>query len=176
MTSPSEDELRRLTDDTRRADAIESRRRELWLRRQAEEEGTFHGILVDLAERQGTMAMQTRAGRVVRGRAVTLGADFVALAGAQDGTVLVPLQMVTAVSPEPGTLPSAGDRAETTSTSFANAVADLAADRPTVTVYTHGSGRVTGTLWSVGQDFGVVRAPAGDTYVPFAAVNDLTWL
>ena len=44
-----------------------------------------------------------------------------------------------------------------------------------MTLHTTAGGRVAGTLWSVGRDFGVVRAPAGDTYVPFTAVNDLTW-
>lgn len=173
--APFDDDLRRFTDEARRIDAVESRRRQQWLRRQAEDEGTFHGLLVDLTERQGALAFQTRAGRVVRGRAVTLGADFIAIVGAQDGTALVPLSMVVAVSPEPGTVPSVGDRPETTTATLAATLADLAAERPTVTLHTTASGRVAGTLWSAGQDFGVVRAAAGDTYVPFIAVNDLTW-
>jgi hypothetical protein len=172
---PSDDDLRRLTDDARRADAVASRRREQWLPRQAEDEGTFHGLLVDLSERQGPLALQTVVGRLLRGSVATLGTDFVALSGAPDGTILVPLTMVTAVSPEPGTAPTVGDRFEATTAAFAAVVADLAGDRPTVTLHTTAGGRVAGTLWSVGRDFGVVRAPAGDTYVPFTAVNDLTW-
>jgi len=167
-------DLRNFTDEVRRADAVASRRREMWLRRQAEDEGTFHGLLVDLAERQGTLAFHTPAGRVVRGRPVTLGADFIAISGAPDGTALVPLPMVQAVSPEPGATTSVGDRPETTSATFASTLADLAADRPPVTVHTTAAVRVAGRLWSTGRDFGVVRAPAGDTYVPFSAVNDIT--
>lgn len=167
-------DLRRFTDEVRRADAVASRRREMWLRRQSEDEGTFHGLLVDLAERQGSMAFHTRAGRVVRGLAVTLGADFIAISGAPDGTSLVPLSMVMAVSPEPGTTTSVGDRPEKTTATFAGTLADLAAGRPPVTLHTTAAGRAAGRLWSVGRDFGVVRAPVGDTYVPFSAMNDIT--
>lgn len=171
----SDRDLRRLTDDARRADAVDSRRRQQWLRRQAEDEGTFHGLLVDLTEREAALALHTRAGRVVRGRPVTLGADFIAVEGAQNGTVVVPLAMLMSVSPEPGVAGSVGDRPETTSATFAATLGDLAAERPHVTLHTTAAGRVAGTLWSVGQDFGVVRSPSGDTYVPFNSVNDLSW-
>jgi hypothetical protein len=176
MPSPSDRDLQELTDEVRRADAVESRRREMWLRRQAEEEGTFHGMLIDLTERQGAMAVRTVGGPVVRGRVATLGADFVAVTGAGGGTTLVPLSVVTAVSPEPGTTPTVGDRPESTTATFAVTVAELVADRPSVTVHTVGGDRLAGALWTVGQDLLVVRAdPTADTYVPFTAVNDLTW-
>lgn len=176
MPSPSDRDLQQLTDEVRRAEAVDSRRREMWLRRQAEEEGTFHGMLVDLTERQGALAVGTVGGALVRGRVITLGVDVVAIGGATGGTTLVPLSVVTAVTPEPGTAPTVGDRPESTTATFAVTVAELAAERPSVTLHTTGAGRVSGTLWTVGRDFLVVRAErAADTYVPFTAVNDLTW-
>lgn len=175
MTDPTERDLRRLTDDARRADAVERRRREQWLRRQAEDEGTYHGLLIDLTERAAVLALHTAAGRVVRGRATALGADFLAVSGAQERTALVPLVNLVAVSPEPGAAPTVGDRPEATSATFASTLSDLVAERPQVTVHTTGASRVAGALWSVGRDFVVVRGLSGDTYVPFAAVNDLSW-
>lgn len=175
MTNPSEEHLRAFTDQARRDDAAETRRREQWLRRQAEEDGTFHGLLVDLTERRAALAVHTSAGRVVRGHPVVLGLDFVAIAGPQQGTTLVPLAMVVGVSPEPGSAPSVGDRPEATAATFAGALADLATDRPHVSIHTGPAGSTAGTLWSTGRDFATVRSSSGDLYVPFAAVNDLTW-
>lgn len=175
MTAPTDRDLQELTDDLRRADAVASRRREMWLRRQAEEEGTFHGMLVDLTERQGSLALHTRAGRVLRGPIATLGADFIGIRGARGQTGLVPLSMVTSVGPEPGTAATVGDRAVTTTATFDVTVADLAAERPPALVHTTGAERAAGRLWTVGRDFLVVRSePVVDRYVPFDAVNDLT--
>ncbi len=176
MTTPTDRDLLQLTDDLRRADAVESRRREMWLRRQAEEEGTFHGMLVDLTERQGSLALHTLAGRVLRGPIATLGADFIGIRGARGQTGLVPLAVVTSISPEPGTAATVGDRAVAGTATLDVTVANLAAERPPALVHTTGTERASGRLWTVGRDFLVVRSDSAvDRYVPFAALNDLTF-
>lgn len=167
-------EIQTFVDETRRAEAAEARRREEWLRRQSEEEGTFHGLLVDLTERGTLVAVHTRACRVVRGSIVVLGADFLVVTASRS-TSLVPLHAVVGVTPEPGSPTSLGDRPLTTSSTFTGALADLAVDRPRVNVHTSQTEGVSGTLWSLGRDFMAVRSPAGDTYMPFDAVNDLRW-
>lgn len=168
-------DLQTFVDEARRSEAAEARRREQWLRRQSEEEGTFHGLLVDLTERATALAVHTRADRVVRGHPVVLGADFLVVEGTNRSTSLVPLHMVVGVTPEPGSPSTLGDRPQTTTGTLARALADLVVDRPQVDLHTSQTRRVSGTLWSLGHDFVTVRSPAGDTYVPLAAVNDLIW-
>ena len=172
---PLDRALRDLTDEQRRADAVAARRREQWLRRQSEEEGTFHGVLTDLAERGPLLAVHTRSTRVARGALHTLGHDFLALAGPAGERTVVPLAVVTSVHPEPGTAATVGDRADHTSATLDVALAALAGDRPPVTVHTAAGDRISGRLWWVGRDVAAVRGPnATESYIPLAALNDLT--
>jgi hypothetical protein len=176
---PLDRALRDLTDDQRRSDAVAARRREQWLRRQSEEEGTFHGVLTDLAERGPLLAVRTRSARVARGSLCTLGHDFLALRGPTGERTVIPLAVVTSVHPEPGTQATVGDRAgHTTQHTVATldvALAGLAADRPPVTVHTAAGDRITGRLWWVGRDVAAVRVGnSTESYIPLNAVNDLT--
>jgi hypothetical protein len=55
------------------------------------------------------------------------------------------------------------------------ALAALAGDRPPVTVHTAAGDRISGRLWWVGRDVAAVRGPnATESYIPLAALNDLT--
>jgi hypothetical protein len=103
---PLDRALRDLTDEQRRADAVAARRREQWLRRQSEEEGTFHGVLTDLAERGPLLAVHTRSTRVARGVA-HLGHDSWPRRPGRERTV-VPLAVVTSVHPGPARRPPSG--------------------------------------------------------------------
>jgi hypothetical protein len=176
---PLDRALRDLTDDQRRADAVVARRREQWLRRQSEEEGTFHGVLTDLAERGPLLAVRTRSARVARGALCTLGHDFLTLRGPTGERTVVPLGVVTSVHPEPGTATTVGDRAgpaaERTAATLDVILAELAAERPPVTVHTTAGDRITGRLWWVGRDVAAVRGGnTTESYIPLTAVNDLT--
>src|SRR5262245_6119327 len=82
--------LDRWVAEARVDEAARRRSRERWLRRQAEEESTVAGVLVDLLERGRPVTVHTRQGRRHHGEVRALGADFVAVATGQ-GTVLVAL-------------------------------------------------------------------------------------
>src|SRR5690349_1871223 len=95
---------------TRVDDAAMARSRMRWLVRQAAEDGTFTGVLVDLAERGEPVVVTTTAGRRHRGTVRAMGADFVALALSSGAIVLVALDAIAAVRTRPGVASVAGDR------------------------------------------------------------------
>ncbi|CAN5733752.1 hypothetical protein BH10ACT1_BH10ACT1_00510 [soil metagenome] len=169
-----EADVRSLTDQQRAADAADARRREHSLRAQAAEDGTFAGVLVDLAERGQQLAVSTLAGRVVRGVVHAVGADFVALRspGGEEG--LVPLDAVTAVRAEPGSTPTVGDRAVQVLATLAGSLAELAVDRPWISLHTRQGEAVVGQLRRAGRDVLSVRTDGGaTTYLPLANLNDV---
>lgn len=176
MSSPTDRALQELTDQGRATDAAEARRRRRSLIDQAGEEGTFAGVLIDLAERRAVVAVHTRAGRLLRGTVVAIGADYLGLVGARHDTTWVPMHAVTGVRPEPGTRATVGDRSDHVATSWQAVLVELAVARPDVALYTVGGDRIPGRLWSAGQDLVVVRTAAAGSgsYVPMASVNDLT--
>src|SRR5688500_9679971 len=69
--------------------AASSRARERWLRAAADEEATFGGVLLDLAERGAPVVVAGRAGRRHRGVVRAVGADFCLLRSADGGEVLL---------------------------------------------------------------------------------------
>ncbi|MCB0976708.1 MAG: hypothetical protein KDB02_04550 [Acidimicrobiales bacterium] len=174
MSSPLDRELQELTDRTRAENAASARRHQRSLLSQASEEGTFRGVLVDLAERQVSVAVHTSAGRILQGTIRALGSDYVGLIGTRDDPTLVPLRSVTGLRPEPGTRPTVGDRSQRWASSWNAALVDLVADRPLVSLHTSGGDRIQGRLWTVGQDVVAVRLQPGvSSYVPIEAINDL---
>jgi hypothetical protein len=177
VPTPSDHQIRALTDQVRRADAASSRRREQWMRQQAEEEATFHGLLIDLAEGRADVTVHTRAQRRLAGRLVVVGNDLIVLAGDRGGErTFVPLPAVTTVRPGVETTPALGDRtaSRTGTATFEAAMVDLAADRPPVCVHTVDGERTTGTLRRVGRDYLAVQtAPSSEVAVRFPAVNDV---
>lgn len=171
---PLDAPLRDLTDRQRADDAAEARRRGRWLRRQAEEEGSLAGVLLDLGERDQAIALSTVTGRTLRGVIRTIGADFVGLRGPGGEGSLVPLLALTAIRTEPGATGTVGDRVVAVDTSLGAVLADLAADRPWVALHTVAGEGVAGELLSAGTDVLRVRSPAGaTTYVPLATLADV---
>ena len=85
------DEVERWAAEARARDAADSRVRERWLRRQAEDEAAFAGLLVDLAERGVAVIVTTSGGRHHVGRVEAVGTDFVAMATTGARTTLVSL-------------------------------------------------------------------------------------
>lgn len=171
---PVDRELRDLTDHQRATSAAETRRREHWLRLQAADEGSFGGVLVDLAEQDRLLAVSTLTGRTLRGVIGTIGADFVGLRSPTGESVLVPLHAFTAIRTEPGSASTVGDRAERVGASLAAVLHDLSGERPWVLVHTADGEAVAGELRGVGRDLVLLRSTNGDTtYVPLAAVADV---
>lgn len=160
---------------TRVDDAATARSKARWLARQAEEEGTLAGVLVDLGERGEPVVVTTLAGRRFAGVVRALGVDFVALGARSGATVLVALPALASVRTRPGAAAVAGDRAVRVERRFAEVLAELAADRPAVVVGA-GATEVRGELRAVGKDVATLRVdgtPATAAYLPLPVASDV---
>lgn len=158
------------------ADAgVDTRRRERWLRVQAEEEATVVGVLADLAERGHAIALATRAARRHRGWVRLVGEDFVVVVTEQRSTVLVRLDAIAHVRTTPGTPALAGDRILHLEVGWADAVRILAEERPTVLAVPSGGPPCHGELRGVGADVLTLRLEGDGSrvYLPLAAVDEL---
>ena len=96
--------VERWAAEVRAREAADSRMRERWLRRSAEEEAELSGLLLDLAERRAPALVTTTSGRRHTGRLAAVGADFVALRSDDDRITLVALgalASVRATAPRP---------------------------------------------------------------------------
>jgi hypothetical protein len=173
------DGLARWAADARADEAARDRARERWLRRQAEEEGTLAGALLDLAERRAAVLVATAAGRRHRGTVVAVGADFVGLRGGRAAQVLVPLAAVAWVRPLEGDSAAPGDdRPLALEATLVEALDGLAARRPrTLVVPAAASEALTGELVAVGRDVVTLRLD-GDgrplAFVPVASVTEVS--
>jgi hypothetical protein len=164
--------LLRAVADVRVADAAAARARAHWLVRQAEEEGTLVGVLVDLAERGDRLVVSTTTGRRAAGTVQALGADFVALADGA-GLVLVALTALATVRTRPGAAAASGDRTERVERRLLDVLAELAGDRPPVVVGTVGD-EVRGTLRAVGRDVITIRMDGERPSTVYVAAGSIT--
>jgi hypothetical protein len=165
--------LERLAAETRADDAAADRRRAGWLGRQAEEEATLAGVLVDLAERREAVALTTIAGRTHRGWVRAVGRDFVALRADVGADVLARFDGIVRIATR-SRQAVVGDRALLLETDFATTVRSLGGLRLRVLVAA-GSEAVVGELRWVGLDVAAVRldGPGGLSYVPLATLTEL---
>jgi hypothetical protein len=171
--------LERWAVEVRIDDAVRRRTDERWLLQQAAEEGTFGGVLADLAERRAHVAVHTRSGGRHFGRIDVVGVDFVGVHGAAGSEALVALAAVSSLRTWPGEPGTLGDRTVSTQLSLAEVLARLAGERERVMVVHEKDHALNGTLQSVGDDV-VVLALDGDgggahgvAYLPLQAVGEL---
>jgi hypothetical protein len=158
-------------------DAARSRARTAWLARQAAEEGTFAGVLVDLAERGAAVVVHLHNGRRHRGVLTVVGRDFCGLRTGGGSDVLVADRGVASVRTLPGDAVTVGDRPVRTDLGFAETVAALADHRVRVLVVGHDADdAVAGELRSVGADVVTVRldGAGGTAYVSSSSVLELS--
>ena len=180
-------DLARLLADAA-ADAASSERSQARLLRQvAEEEATFVGVAVDLAERGTGVVVRTSSGRAHRGVLLAVGRDFVVVRdpSGHGAPAFVALAAVTTLRPQPGTggggLDTAGARSAPRDVSLAAVLTALAAERPRLQVgLVSGSDEpVAGELRSAGVDVLTVRLD-GDAglrvHVALAAVAEVLLL
>jgi hypothetical protein len=159
-------------------EAVEARAREAFLRRSAGEGATFTGVLLDLAEQGGAVALTLAGGRRHRGRLRAVGTDFVVLVTEQGSQVLVANRGVVAVRPDARRATLSGDRPLAMATGIAEVLSIVAEERPRVLVVAAGDPEgIAGELRAVGQDVLVLRLdgqgrPAA--YVPVANLVELT--
>ncbi len=133
------------------------RTRVAWLARQAGEESTFQGVLLDLAERGAPVVAELADTSSVRGVLRAVGRDLAIVEPAGGGTALLSLSALWAVRPSAGTAEVWGDRPIGESSTITQVLADWSEARPDVTMRTIG-GTVQGELLDVGADVAVIRA------------------
>jgi hypothetical protein len=157
-------------------DAADARTRERWLRQQAQESATVAGLMAGLVERRVAVALRTTNGHTHNGTLVGVGADYLALVGANRMT-FVPLDRVATVTPRPPTAAPASDERQPPTGRLAAVLAGLAAEGPPVTLMTGGE-TVAGVLAAVGADLLTIQrgdAAGGEVlYVPVASVAELS--
>jgi hypothetical protein len=167
--------LARWAAEARVDEAGAARARERWLRQQAEEEATMAGVLCDLAERRVPVVVDTIVGSRHRGMVSAVAADFVVLR-VERRDVLVALDAVAVVRPEPGVAAPVGDRPVDVGLRLTDALAYLVSERPRVLVLLRSGERVAGELRTIGRDVasieldGPARAAA---YVPVVAITEI---
>jgi hypothetical protein len=168
--------LERLAAETRADDAVDERRRAGWLGRQAEEEATLAGVLVDLAERGGAIVVTTTAGRNHRGRVRAVGRDFVVVGTDPGRDVLVRFAGVAQVRSH-SRHAVLGDQPLLLEADFDTTVRSLGRLRLRVLAGTGGrAALVGGELRWVGRDVAAVRleGPGTLTYLPLATLVELS--
>jgi hypothetical protein len=157
------------------ADAAQQRSEGYWRQRQTEEEGTFAGILTDLAERTTPIVVHLANGRLHRGAVTGLGSDF-AVIGTGERDVVVRLSAITSVRTLVHERVTAGDRPAVGTLTIAEALGALAEERQRVLLIGADAGHpVRGELRAVGRDVARVREDGGGTaYVALASVVEIS--
>jgi hypothetical protein len=165
--------------DAARAEAVAaSRARERWLRRQAEEEATVAGTLVDLAEQGVPVALRTGAGRPTTATVVAVGRDFCAVRTPAGRNGCLALGAITRVRPVGGRVVTAtGDRRPPLDLALGELLARAVGDRPAVRLLVAGDDdALAGELRAVSAEL-VTLALDGDTrapcFVPLTAVAEV---
>jgi hypothetical protein len=156
-------------------EASQSRARAAWLRRQAEEEATFVGVLVDLAERERAVLVETAAGRRHHGVLRVIGEDFCGVRTVQGTDALIRYDAITAIRPAPGEEGPSGDRLVAPVVTFSQALAALADVGVRVQVVPTQGAPTAGELRSVGVDVAVLRLDdRSRAYVRLASVAEVS--
>jgi hypothetical protein len=166
--------LHALIADAKAEESADARARERWLRAAADADATLAGVLLDLGERDATIAISTSEGRRIIGTVELVGADFVAVRSDNGHEVLLATAAVASVRTTPSLDPAIGDRVTTTDLRLGDLLGELAAERAPVRLVVRDGGTVVaGELRSVGQDVVTLRTDGpsgGTTYVPLSAV------
>lgn len=149
--SPIDVALAALIGDQRTAEAAQVRSRMHWLAQQGAEEASVRGVLVDLAETGSTAVIAVRGRGPCPGRVRLVGADF-AVIDAAPGDVVVPLAAIDSIRSVPGRRTPVGRIEPAMGLALHPLLAELAIERPVVTVTTANGDRIAGELRSVGRD------------------------
>jgi hypothetical protein len=171
---PVRDPLLELLDEARAQEAGRGRGRERELRRQAEEDASLAGTLLDLAERGGPLTVRTTDGRHHTGTLAALGGDFAVIRTETGADVFVALRAVARVRPGAAAPAATGDRPVPSTTVLLDVLATAAAERPRVSLVVAGEA-VAGELRAVGFDVVTVLLDGPDrapTYVAAVAITE----
>jgi hypothetical protein len=151
-----------LLDEATAGEQASARGRERWLRRQATEEATLVGTLLDLAESAVRVSMWTGSDRRVDGVPVGVGPDVVVLRDRGEH-VAVRIAAITVVRPAPGqgAVAATGDRPAAMRVGFLDLLGHLAEGRPEVALVLDTGDTLAGTLLAVGADVLTVQVGGG---------------
>lgn len=151
-------------------EAVRSRARQRWLERQANEEATLIGSIIDLAERGRAITLTTAAGARHRGVVVAVGSDFVILRDSRLGDVVIRQDAISLLRPAPGDDTPTGDRPLDINLALADALVELSADRPRVLLATGGE-ELTGELRSAGYNVMTIQLDGSRRDTVHAAID-----
>ena len=149
--------------------AARVRSRIRWQSQLAVEEGTWVGLLCELAETQATTLIDTSIGRRLRGSITAVGSDFVTLTTTTGGQILLAIAAISAVQLSPGQSANTGRVPATDRTTLSELLGELAIDRPVLTWHLTDRTSTTGQLIGVGRGFAQLRlagTPPPTSYVP----------
>jgi hypothetical protein len=162
--------------DPRVDEAARSRARRHWLRSAAEEDASFAGVLLDLAERDAIVAVTMASGRHHHGELVVVGDDFIALRNGPEHHVVLRRPMVAAVRSVSELVAPVGDREVRSELHLVDVLIALAADRSDASLQLVSGDAVAGEVRSVGVDVVVLRSggpPPTTVYASLDAVVEV---
>jgi hypothetical protein len=165
------DPLVALLDEARATDRAAARRRGAWLRRQAEEEATLAGALLDLSERGSLVTIGSTSGRTTSGTVAAVARDFVVLRSDR-ADACIALAAVSSVRLHEGERHGAptGSRQAALDLVLVEVLAGLSAERPRVALVTGGDGVLAGELVAVGADVVTLRMDGDHRTLCYVAV------
>lgn len=155
--------------------AAHSRSRARWQHQLAMEEGTWPGLLCDLAETGAATVIDTHIGRRLQGTIVAVGRDFVTVTTSVGGHVVLASAAISAIhlAGQTGPIgrPVAGDQ-----TTLRELLAELAVEKPTLTWHLTERTSVTGQLIGVGQGFVHLRVDGTPPSLSYLPVGERTMI
>jgi hypothetical protein len=163
-----------LTDEAAHDHAVAARREARSRRQVAAASATWVGTLRDLAEQPDVALVLTAAGHLHRGALTAVADDHVVLRLATGGLVLLRLDRIRAVRPEPGrpAPPAMGDRTGTHDRTLADALDRLAADGARCALLVDGVREpLQGQLVTVGEDVLTLRLEGTDQGTAYAPID-----
>lgn len=155
-----DDELGRLADDARRAEATRSRRQRSDRSVAASLSATFAGTLVELLETQTTTAIATRSGSNIRGTIVALGVDLAVVDAAGGTRTIVRVSAIEGLR-ETGHGHDRATRDEPSGPSWGDLLDELAQDHDRLAITLASGNKVMGAVERVGLDQLVLRLDGG---------------
>ncbi len=169
--------LARFVADAAVDDAARSRALEHSLSRQAGDDASLTGVLLDLAERGRPVVVSTGAGRRLRGVLRTIATDFCIMRTDAGVDQLISFGALGMVQPLPHEAPTTGDRSTALDLGLARALAHLGEGRPRVRIFLVDDPEPhIGELTGVGRDVLTLR-PDGDPpptrYISVASIAEL---
>lgn len=175
MHSSFDDNLTALTDEARRAKAIEARQQRSDRALAAALSGTFAGTLVELAETQAPVTIRTRAEHSVHGTIAAVGPDVVVVAPSDGPERVLVRRLAIEALIEQGPGHDRSVESITTGPELAQLLDGYSEERERIALTLSTGNRLMGSIMRVGEDQLVLRLDGdSDTVtIPLFAVDQV---